>query len=171
MIKSFYSIYLKINIARKRNVFWDHFEKIDFCPYLWKYQNSRKRYFSSGLLEKIVFVYIYQHFQKNDVILRSFWKSRPKYPKTSTFRGKVSYLEITFEKIGEKNPNISNCKEKERFLRILWKNSFLFICPKISTFLEKLCYSKITLKKSFFAHISENINISRKSKLYREQFE
>ena len=36
-----------------------------------------------------------------------------------------------------------------------WKNSFLSKWPTISTFREQLRYFEITLKKSFFAHISE----------------
>ena len=85
--------------------------------------------------------------------------------KISTFRGKWSYLEITLRK------------------------SFLPIYTKISTFRGKGSYFEISLKKSWFAifgeniriqgkvteslwknvlfvHIFENINISRKRKLF-----
>ena len=51
---------------------------------------------------------------------------------------------------------------KEYVFKITLKNVFLPIAPLMSTFHGKGRYFKITLKKSFFVHISENINILRK---------
>ena len=62
-----------INSSRKR-IFFRSVWKMVFCPYLTKYQNSRKRLFSLNLFEKIAFYpYIqnYQHFEGNYNFLRS----------------------------------------------------------------------------------------------------
>ena len=44
-------------------------------------------------------------------------------------------------------------------MEITLKKLFLSISPKISRFQQKFRYFVIILKKSFFVHISENINI------------
>ena len=49
----------------------------------------------------------------------------------------------------------------------LWKNSFLDITRLISTFQPKGLYVKIALKISFFVHIFEKTNISRKITFFR----
>ena len=41
---SFLHIKVNIEISRKTTIFWDHFEKIVFCPYARKYQHSEEKH-------------------------------------------------------------------------------------------------------------------------------
>ena len=134
-----------MNISRKRNVFWDHSEKHDFCQYLWKYQNSRKRYFSSknnflSICAKIsAFRGKWRYFEIT-------WKSRFYliYAKISTCWGKGMYFENTLTKLFSPiSPKILKLKAKVLFFRHLWKNCIL----------------------------SKSINISRKITLFWDNFE
>ena len=143
-------------------MFWDNLKQLVLCPFFVKIHNRTKK------KKKWFFPYIQkcQLFEKNYIILRSLWKSRflPIFSKISTFRVKLRYFDITLKfsfQFLPISPKISKFKEMVPFFRFHWKNRFLSICPKISTFREKLHYFEITLKKSFSAHIFENINNSR----------
>ena len=136
-----------ISISSKITLFWDHCEKFFFCQYIRKYQYFEKRSFFRSLLEIGFCVYLrkYQHYEENCKILKSRWK-------------KVFSI---FSKI-------SKFIEKVLFFKSLWKKIvvFLYFCPKISTLRGKLHYFDITLKKSFFANISENITLFKRGLLF-----
>ena len=54
MIKSFFGHNsLNINITARWSLFWDHFENIDFCPFIRKYQHFKKNNISTY---RIIFV-------------------------------------------------------------------------------------------------------------------
>ena len=120
-------------------LFWDHFEKMVFCTYLRKYKISRQMYVPLDFFEQIVvgpYVQKYQHFE--NIV---FWP----YPEQGHF------CEIP----------LKNSRRRVLFFRFLRKSFFFctYVCPKISKFRGKESYFQITLKKSIFDHISENIKI------------
>ena len=97
-----------ISTFRAQRSFFESLENPVFCSYLRKYQNSRKRYYSLGLFEKVVCPICpkYQHFEQNYNILRPLSKN-------------------VFVHISE-NINIST---KTKFLETILKTGFLSISP------------------------------------------
>ena len=117
-----------ISISGKITLFSDHLEKDIFGPYIW----------------------IYKHFQKNNIVLRSLLKIVfcPYIRKYHNFEKNIFFYRIFFK---------SRSSANERFFRSLRKNSFLSICLKISSFREK-----IRLKESFSLSIYRKISTIRK---------
>ena len=167
-------------------------EKIVLCPYVQKYKHFQKNYLILRLLCKVVFAHIkYQNSRKSKFFGDLFAKIVI-CPKISVFRGKLHYFEITLKKsfFSDISENINIFRKRKLFRdhfkkiifclykylqkyfnisgkikffeRSFWNNRLLSINPYIATFRGKSCYFEITFEKSFFDHISENINISRK---------
>ena len=106
--------------------------------YLRKYQYRKRTFFFRSLL-KIVFC---QYLRK------IFWR----------FRGN----DVTLRSFCPISPNISKFKENVLFFIFHWKIVFCYV-RKYQHFEEN---KHFTLKNLFFAHISENMNISRKGTFF-----
>ena len=168
--KSIFFLYLqKFQHFKQIDFFYDRFyDHFVFCPYLRNIHISRKR----TLLWKI-----FLPISTKISLLWSFWFFANRYGQ---------YREIS--------RNIYISRKRTCFFRSLWKNKFVVISSKISTFRERLrifwslwkwCYLRIfpkyyisteitffeiTLKKSFFSYF-RNINITRKRTLFWNHFE
>ena len=138
----FLSIYPKISTFRKKGRFFEiTLKKSFFCACIRKDQNSTRRLFSLDL------------FKTNSFLTKNMniWR-------------KITLFWNLFEKLV-----ILPIYPKKEFSPS--KNRFLSISVKISRFREKLRFFEITLKKSFFVDISENTNISRKSRFFWDHIE
>ena len=123
-LKSFFSIYPAVSTFRGKGSYLETtFKKIVFCPYIRKYQNSKKTfrekwtYFEITLKKSFlpIFSKIWTYLRKRR-FLRSFWK------KIIFCRYLCKYQHFVVKHV---------------FLYVLVKNRFLFINLWISIFWEK----------------------------------
>ena len=112
--------------------------------YIFMPHHNTSKFLNGPLIFNIPYLRKYQNVQKNWVFLDCFVKIVFCHFLRKYQYSRKSYFSLDlFEKI-----------------------CFLSICPKHSTFRAKWQHFKITFEMLFFAHISKNINISRKTTLF-----
>ena len=159
------------------NRFWRKYPKISFydiiiiflCTYtkIWTFQ-GKGRYFNIPLKKMVFCSYLrnYEHIEQNNVVAPLFWIAHI-YVNTNILTKKTICLDyfkkIVFCSYLRKHHDV---EKNKRFLANILKNLPFFISTLISKFRGKLRFFRITLKKSLFAHMIENINIPRKNSVF-----
>ena len=119
-----------ISISSKIKLYWDHFEKVVFRPYIRKYEHFEKK----GVVWHHLYKSFFAHITKNINISR-----------------KKIYLEITLDK----NQKYQHFEENCVMLRSLWKSYFLPIPPKISNLKERVLFANLFQKIIFCSYVQK----------------